>query len=447
MLRNIIQERIILPISDMINGQCVSKYLKFMLKSRDWTREQIDEFQNDRLRKLIAYAYQNVPFYHDVMTERGLVPEDIKTKEDLYKLPVINKDVIRKEGIERFTSTAMPKSKLVKRGSSGSTGQPFVYYGTRLNYSVNLAANLRGWYNFGWRLGDRFVKISQNPRKSLMKRLQDRITGNLYIATADLSDGHMHEIMQQIESYKPVVIRSYPDPLYMMAKYRLSHKDEFRHCPKVVTTTGNVLHEHVRKTIQEAFGCEVFDSYGSEGNSNLFECTSHFCYHSSEEYGITEILDDNDNPLTSGTGRLVTTDLWNYAHPFIRYDVQDRVEIEDRPCPCGSPRLSIRRIWGRDNELLVAPSGRKYVVHHFTVFFEPTVTPELKDSIDQFQFIQHKDGSATINLVVNGRYDDSIGNFLENYWSREFGAPVNVRTIDRIPLMQNNKRRFIIIER
>ena len=445
MLRNFIQERIILPIGDLVNGQCVAKYLKFMLKSQYWTREQLDEFQNERLRALIAYAYENVPFYHDVMIERGLTPADIQTMADLVKLPIISKEVVRREGTERFLSKTMPRSQMVKHSSSGSTGQPFEYYNTRLSYSVNMACNLRGWYNFGWRLGDRYVKISQNPRKSKLKRLQDWITGNLYIATADLSDKHMYEIMQQIEKYRPVVIRSYPDPLYIMAQYRLQHRDEFTYCPKVITTTGNILYDNERETIEEAFGCKVFDAYGSEGNSNVFECTTHCGYHSSEEYGITEILDEDGNPTLKG--RVVATDLWNYAHPFIRYDVQDIMELDPTPCSCGRAHLHVKRIWGRDNELLVAPSGRRYTVHHFTVFFESTVSPELKDSIDQFQFVQHVDGTTTLKIVVNAKYDQSVADYLKTYWEREFGALVDIQVVDRIPIMHNNKRRFIIVEK
>lgn len=447
MFRNWIQENIILPVDDMITGQQVRKYLSFMLKSQYWTREQIDAFQNERLRALIEHAYNHVPYYHDMMVERGLTPADIQTKADLVKLPIISKEVMRREGIERFTADNVPASERIRRSSSGSTGQPFAYYATNLSYSVNLACNLRGWYNFGWRLGDKYVKISQNPRKSRIKKLQDYMTGCLYVATADLSDDHMHEIMAEIDKYKPMVIRSYPDPLYIMAQYRLAHSEEFTWNPKVVTTTGNVLRPNERNVIEKAFGCKIFDAYASEGNSNVFECPTHECYHSSEEYGITEIVDESGNPVSQGTGRVVTTDLWNYAHPFIRYDVQDQIELADKPCSCGRAHLAVKKILGRDNELLIAPSGRKYTVHHFTVFFESTVTPELKDSIDQFQFIQHKDGTTTILLVVNRRYDAEVENYLLHYWSEEFGAAVEIKVVDRIPIMGNNKCRFIIIEK
>lgn len=446
MIRNWVQEKIVLPISDLITNQEVAKYLKLMLKSQYWTRQQLDEFQNERLRALIKHAYDHVPFYRDEMKALDLTPADIQTKEDLEKLPIIDKNRIRKEGIERFTADNIPVGQRIRCSSSGSTGQPFTYYITPRSYSVNMACNLRGWYNFGWRLGDKYVKISQNPRKSRLKKLQDRITGNLYVPTADLSEQHVQSILQSIERYKPLVIRSYPDPLFLMAQYRLTHANEFRWSPNVITTTGNLLHSHVRETIEEAFGCELFDAYACEGNANMFECPTHECYHTSEEYGITEVVDDSGKKVTTGMGRVVTTDLWNYAHPFIRYDVQDRVEMAGKPCSCGRVHLPIKRILGRNNELLEAPSGRKYTVHHFTVFFESTVTPELKDSIDQFQIIQHKDSSTTILLVVNDKYDDNIGQYIANYWSKEFGAPVEIKLVERIPVMANNKCRFIIVE-
>ena len=446
MLRHWFQENMILPVSDFLTGQSIRRKLTFLMQSKHWTRQQLDEFQNQRLRALIEHAFSSVPYYLDYAREHHLNATDIQTKDDLYKLPVVNKEIMRHEGIERFTSITFPIAKRILMSSSGSTGQPFVHYITKDDYSMDIAANLRGWYDMGWRLGDRYVKISQNPRSSFLKKLQDAITFNKYMATADLSDRHLYEMMQEIERYRPVVIRSYPDPLYIMAQYRLAHT-EFKYQPLAITTTGNTLHNHIRKTIEQAFSCPVFDSYASEGNAVCFECTTHQGYHIAEEYGITEVLDDNGNPVINGQGRVVTTDLWNYAHPFIRYDVQDRVEVTDEPCGCGKAHRRVLRILGRDNEILTAPNGKRFIVHHFTVFFEPTVTPELQDSIDQFQIIQHKDGTATFLLVVNQRYTAAVGQFVEHYWEKEFGAKVKIEVVERIPMMQNNKRRFIIIEK
>ncbi|MBQ7191654.1 MAG: phenylacetate--CoA ligase family protein [Paludibacteraceae bacterium] len=445
MLRHFIQEQLVLPLSDMLTGQSVHSKLRFLMKSCYWSREQLDAFQNERLRLLVEHIFRSVPFYQDYAREHNLQASDIQTKADLYKLPVVSKEIMRAEGIERFTSTAFPANKRILMSSSGSTGQPFKHYITREDYSMDIAANLRGWYDMGWRLGDKYVKISQNPRSSFLKRLQDIVTRNMYIATADLSDRHLIEIMRQIESYRPVAIRSYPDPLYIIAQFRLQHP-EFVWQPMAITT-GNTLHDHIRRTIEEAFHCPVYDSYASEGNAVCFECHTHEGYHIAEEYGITEVLDEEGIPVVNGQGRVVTTDLWNFAHPFIRYDVQDRVEVTDKRCSCGRAHKLVKRILGRDNEVLIAPNGKRFIVHHFTVYFEPTVTPALQDSIDQFQVIRHTDQSATFLLVVNGRYTDAIGRLIADYWQEQFGGKVDIRIVDRIPIMHNNKRRFIIIEK
>lgn len=121
---------------------------------------------------------------------------------------------------------------------------------------------------------------------------------------------------------------------------------------------------------ETAFSCKIFDSYGSEGNSIIFECPTHSCYHSTMEYGITEILDENDNKIEKGSGRLISTDLWNFANPFIRYDTQDLVELYDKKCNCKRSLLPILRIIGRDNDVLEFNNVGRFIVHNFTGFFQ-----------------------------------------------------------------------------
>lgn len=439
-----IQEKIILPLSDVLTGQSVSKYLRFLNESRYWSREQIDGFQNERLKLLIAHAYENVPFYREQMDKLRLKPSDIQTKTDLQQLPIVTKAIIKKEGIERFTATNIPKKRIIKSASSGSTGEPLHFLRTKEDYSINIAANLRGWYDMGWRLGDRYIKLSQNPRKSLIKRLQDYATNNLYLATNPLTDENFAYILQQIETYKPKIIRCYPDPLLLLARYKHLHP-EFGWSPMAITTTGNTLFPETRKEIEEAFGCKIFDSYSSEGNSCVFECPTHTCYHSTEEYGISEVIDEQGNPVSKGVGRLISTSLWNMAHPFIRYDTQDFVEVDDSPCECGREHLKIRRILGRDNDVLVMPSGRRFIVHNFTVFFQTDI-PEVKKSIDQFQVVKKKNDSVVFRLVVNGNYNVEVGNYIISFWQQAFGVPVTVELLKEIPIMQNNKRHFVINE-
>ncbi len=444
-LNNFISENIILPLSDVITGQSIYKHLHFLNKSQFWTREQIDNYQNEKLKQLIHHAFDSVPYYKDLFSELKLKPEDIRTKKDLEKLPILTKTIIKKQGIKRLTSSAIPIKKMSKSSSSGSTGEPLFYYITKEAYSMNLAASLRGWYWMGYRLGDKYIKLSQNPRKILLKRLQDKMSRNLYLATNPLIDRNFEFILKQIGLYKPKIIRCYPDPLLFLARYRQNHP-EFSYKPRAITTTGNTLHSETREEIEAAFGCKIFDSFSCEGNSTVFECPTHTCYHSTEEYGISEVLGENGSPIKSGVGRLISTDFWNFAHPFIRYDTQDLVEISDEVCSCARKLLRIIRIIGRDNDVLVAPNGRKFIVHNFTGFFQ-TDLKQLKRAVDQFQIVHLKNGNLLFSLVINGNYDQSVREFIISHWSKEFGSPVEVEIVEKIPLTNSGKRKFIIIEK
>jgi phenylacetate-CoA ligase len=441
---NKISENIILPISDIITGQTISKKLDFLMKSQWWDEKQLKQYQEERLCILIKHSVETVPYYRDLFLELNLKPQEIKTIEDLKKLPILTKTIIKKEGIERFTSNALPNNKKKIFGSSGSTGEPLFYYNTKEAYSLILAANLRGWYWMNYRLGDKYIKLSQNARKKTIKRLQDKMSRNRYIATNPLIDSNYNYILSEIERYKPKVIRCYPDPLLFLARYKQNHP-EFIYQPQAITSTGNTLFPETRIEIEKAFGCKIYDSYSCEGNSTVFECPTHSCYHSTEEYGISEVIDDKGNNIKTGVGRLVSTDLWNMAHPFIRYDTQDFIEIDETPCTCGRKLLKVNKILGRDNEVLVIDSGRKFIVHNFTGFFQ-TDSLALNRSVDQFQVVKKQDGSVLFRLVVNKKYNDSVNDSILLFWKNELKAKLKIEIVDQIPLTQSGKRRFIINE-
>lgn len=164
------QRHIYLRLGDVITGQKVYSSLNFLQKSEFWERDKIHAFQSERLQLLIQHAYEFVPYYRDLFDKLKLVPNDIKTKEDLNKIPFLTKAIIKQEGIERFTSKAFKKSNLIQASSSGSTGEPLFYYNTKEAYSMNIAANLRGWYSMGYKLGDKYIKLSQNARKKPIKK-------------------------------------------------------------------------------------------------------------------------------------------------------------------------------------------------------------------------------------------------------------------------------------
>ena len=420
-------EHIILPLSDLLKGESVYRYLRLLYNAEQWTPQQMQDFQQQRLHKLLLHAAENVPFYRDWFREQGLNPGAVT----LDRLPIVDKDCMRREGIGRFAAEGFSeKERLVSR-SGGSTGEPFTFYESKLSYSVNMAAKLRTWYQAGYRMGDGYIKITNGVRANRLKSLQDWANNCLYIPFYSITDDLLESILERIERSKPLFIRSYSAPLYLLAKYRNRHSG-YHHTPRHLFTTGSTLSEAYRDEMERAFGCDVIDSYSCEGTPNTYETPLHDGYTVCGYYGIIEVLDNADRPVTDGIGRVVSTDLWNFAHPFLRYDTQDLVEVSGG---------RIVRIMGRQCETLIQTEDKLLTVHNFTHYFADNFP-----SVDGWQVVKMKNGSIMFRLVVNGQYSAEDEKAIVEYWSSCVGVPVNIQIVSQLPLMANNKHLSIIEE-
>ena len=422
-----LHEHIILPLSDLLRGEQIHKHLRLLREAEAWTPEQTAAFQQKRLHKLLIHAATEVPFYREWFNTHGLNPDTV----ELQQLPLVDKAIMRREGIGRFTAQCFPAKERIASRSSGSTGEPFSYYSCHEADAVNTAAKLRTWYQAGYRLGDRYMKIANGARHGKLKQWQDLVNNCIYVPFYSITDETLATILQQIEKAHPLFIRSYPAPLYLLAKYR-NHHPEFYHCPKHIFTTGSTLPEAYRQEIESAFGCGVIDSYSCEGTPNTYETPSHDGYTVSNYYGIIEVLDDEGKLVTDGIGRVVSTDLWNYAYPFIRYDTQDLVEVHNG---------QIQRIIGRECETMLEAGGKLLTVHNFTHYFADNFP-----SVDGWQIVKRKDGSIEFRLVVNDLYVDADGQRLIDYWTPRIDTTVTISVMDKLPLMHNNKRLTIVEE-
>lgn len=426
-LNHFLHENILLPISDLVTGQQVGRYMNAIDLAESWPERQMQAFQGDQLGKLIRYAAAKVPFYRDWVQTHGLHPEEMT----LDSLPIVSKSLMRTEGIGRFAAEGFPARQRIISCSSGSTGEPFTYYESKLSYSVNMAAKLHTWYQAGYRLGDLYMKIANGKRKGKLKRIQDRMNRCLYVPFFYAKDEVLEAILNTIEKEKPGFIRSYPGPLYLLAQYRLSHPG-YSFTPQRIFTTGSTLYEAYRETIERAFGCDIIDSYSCEGTPNVYEAPAHYGYRITDYYGIIEVLGEKDQPVSDGIGRVVSTDLWNYAHPFMRYDTQDLVEVR---------KGKIINIIGRNTDLFYCENGMIFTAHNFSHFFLHEI-----DSVDAYQIVKHKDNTVTIRVVANTRFDADAGRCIVDYWQQQTGMPVTIELVEELPLMNNNKRSVITDE-
>jgi phenylacetate-CoA ligase len=434
-IRNQITRHIILPLSDIYLGRSISKSYRNLQKSQWWNKEQIYAYQNKLLSELIKHSYENVPYYTSLFNKLKLKPEDIRTQEDLKLLPILTKEIIRNNISDFFSKE---EKKYYKASSSGSTGEPLAYRLSKNAYSMNIASGMRGWNWMGYNLGDKSVKISQNIRISKEKKIQDILLQNRYETLLKIDYENCIRVLRQLEKYQPKIIRCYPDPLELMAKIVVDEKIKIH--PTAIATTGNILHPKTRSIIEEAFNCPVFDAYSCEGGAAYFECPTHNCYHAADEYAISEFVDVHTTENGFKQGRLISTCLWNFSTPFIRYDSQDILEWDNTQCSCGRSLRSIKRILGRDTDVLITPKGTRLIVHIFTINFSKF------HSINQFQVIQDRIDHIVINVTVNEKFDKNEEQKIQNFWQNYIsdGVTVELKVVDKISASKSGKRRFLI---
>jgi phenylacetate-coenzyme A ligase PaaK-like adenylate-forming protein len=437
---NIINEKVFLPANDMFFGHSISKNFQFLNKSQWWTEEQLKNYQDKKLQLLITHAYTNVPYYTEIFKNQGLSPKDVQTQEDLHKLPILTKEIIKKNFPEKMIAKNIPKKNLLFSGTGGSTGEPLQYSRTKDDLSFSRACNLRGWYWMGFRLGDPYMKISVFSRKSILKKIQDTINRCHYIHSKSLTNEEIKHLISILRKNKLKFLRGFPASLYIIANYMKKNQIDDVYL-EAINTTSEPLYPHMRELIEKKFHCPIFDSYGAEGSSIISQCEKKKLYHISSEEAICELL-ENDNKAFSNQAKMVFTNLHNYATPFIRYDVKDYITISKEKCSCGRILPTIAKIEGRDTDILISPSGKHITFHYFVAYFE------YKDYIDMFQIHQKTPTNFTLKMIVNNNYNAEIEKTIQQDIGKMLGDDVILRielTKD-IPLAPSGKRRFFVRE-
>ena len=420
------------------------RYLKELEETQWWSPEQLRELQNKKLRALIKHAYENVPYYHRIFEERGLSDKDIQTVEDLPKLPILTKNDIR----QNFSDLVVRDSKKYKpflNATSGSTGEPLQYYVTMDVASINWAGEFRGWGWAGYKLGDKRATLGgssliANKPPTLFERVRRRVERNLPLSAVDMNEAKMALYAKQLSEYKPKFVYGYPSAVYIFAGYLRKAGINNIQLQAIFTTAEMLLPQH-RQTIEEQFGCKVFDQYGCyDGGPQALECSTHQGYHISAEKAIMEFVDENGNPVSPRhPGEIITTDLHNYAMPFIRYTVGDMGTLAEEQCPCGRGLPLMKSIEGRTTDLIVFSNG--------VTLSGPALTLVFKDChIRQYQVIQEAKDKLIIKVIKADGYTDQDTEHFLGIIRAHAGEGIKIETefVDEIPTTKAGKYRFII---
>ena len=321
------------------------------------SRDEMHALQSKRLQKLVTYVYHNVPFYRNKMQAMDLSPEDIRSIDDIVKLPFTTKQDLRDN--YPYGLQAAPASEIVRvHASSGTTGNPTIVGYTRKDLAVWSEVMARCLTAYGVTREDTF-SVAYGYGLFTGGLGAHYGVENLGATVIPTSTGNTEKHIRLIRDLKVSGIACTPSyALYLaetLEKMGLTKEDIGL---RIGAFGAEPWTENMRKEIEERLGLKGYNIYGlSEimGPGVSYECSEQNGSHICEDHFYPEIIDPKTLlPVADGeTGELVFTTLTKEGIPLIRYRTKDLTSITHEVCECGRTSARISRFSGRSDDMLI----------------------------------------------------------------------------------------------
>lgn len=440
--------QIVFPCMEFVKGTTIQRDLAFLEKSQWWKPGELRELQDERLRSLVRHAYSRVPYYRRIFRERGLSDQDIRTAEDLGKLPLLTKEDIRNHAPE-LLAVDYRNHRPFLNTTSGSTGEPLRYYTSLASISMLWASGFRGWGWAGYRLGERYMTLGGSSlvpnEMSLQKRARYLFERNLALTSLNMNEATVASYTDRIRKYSPRFIRGYPSAIFSLAHYLREHGGS-PITPVAIFTTAETLLPPQRSLIEEVFQSRIFDEYGCrDGGAAAMECGEHAGYHLCPEQSVLELVQDGERVPDGSLGEIVSTDLCNYAMPFIRYRTGDTAIGTGERCACGRGLPLFKSIQGRIINMVRHEDGSVISGLPLTDVFEH-IAMKQRDSIRRYQLIQERQGHLDVRIVRGKNYLPEYSEQIVLAVKEHMGknTQVHLDFPDDIPATKTGKQLFVI---
>ncbi|MFI3292235.1 MAG: phenylacetate--CoA ligase [Rikenellaceae bacterium] len=322
------------------------------------SRDEMHELQGKRLHKTVHNVYHKVPFYRNKMQAMDVTPDDIRTVEDIVKLPFTTKNDLRDN--YPYGLFGVPMSEIIRiHASSGTTGLPTVVGYTRKDISVWSELMARCMTAYGTSSKDIFsVAYGYGLfTGGLGAHYGVEALGGTVIPT---STGNTQKHIQLLRDFGATALAATPSFMLYLAdsieKMGLSPKDDIS--LKTMMLGAEPWTEAMRQEIEERFGVNAYNLYGlSEimGPGVSHECQFKCGSHIAEDHFLPEIISpDTLEQLPYGEqGELVFTTITKEGIPLLRYRTKDLCSLIAEPCECGRTNVRMTRIVGRSDDMLI----------------------------------------------------------------------------------------------
>lgn len=423
-------------------GRTFRQALRFLEASDRWSLTELRAYQDEQLAGLVRHAYETVPYYRELFDGLNLRPDDVRAVDDLPKLPILDKETVRRRHDDLLCRT-WPKRRIRYGRTGGTTGTALSMAFDAATQPWHLGTTWRHRGRFGLRPLDSCVEFAGRsvvPLDTLSPPIwrRDIATHRSYVSVHHLTRQNMAPLVEYLQTRRVEFYLGYPSALYLVATYMDEEGIRLQHPPRITATASETVLPHQRRLIEQALDTELIDRYSqSEHCSGISEC-EHHTYHVDMEFGVIEFL-----PLEGGDGslcRIISTGLCNPVMPLIRYDVADVATVRHGPCPCGRASPTVERIDGRIEGIIVTPDGRR--LGRLDFLFKST------DRIKEAQLVQDAPDHLTANVVRRNGYRDEDERNLMKSLRAYLGEAIRIDLayLPEIPRGPNGKFRQIVSE-
>jgi phenylacetate-CoA ligase len=409
--------------------------LRRLRRNRRLKRIELRELQNKKLRAMVKHSCENVPYYHDMFRKADLRPDDIKTVDDMRKIPITTKEDIRDLPAEMITAKGFDLSRCFSLRTSGTSGTPMTLYWSKKARYMNFLLQFAWQLECGDKMTNRQVSIgagwyaATHPFQKIGIFRARRISP-LEDATKQI---------EQIKTFGGRTLIAYPSCVKTLAKEIVEEAVQGLSV-HLIFTGGELLDNYTRELASDAFQAELFDKYGAhEVGSISTECRQRVGYHILSDFVIVESLKDGELASLGEEGELTVTNLENHAMPFMRYNLKDLGVLINDECSCDNHYPLMKITGGRESDVVQLADGK--MTSALGIYSQLNHIPGIR----QFRVTQEDRGSFTIEILKSSKFTETTVEETRRQLKTVLGdVKIEVQTVQDLKREKSGKfRQFI----
>lgn len=408
-------------------------YYEWFCNNLKLNRTEIIESQNELIKRIVIYAYNNTEYYRDLLDRNRINPYDIDNNEKLKEIPVLSKDDIA-NNLDKIKSNDSYSNDLIKITSGGSTGNQSIIYKSKYFIEKSYAANMRNNLIANWFPSDKVLFIwgapyeNKNFNKSLLLKISFFVNRRYILNAYNYNEKSFHNWITYIKKKKIKIIYGYATILKEFAEFVVMHNVEIQGIKSVISTSEKLEN---RELISQAFNCPVYDQYG---------CREILAIGIEDSQGNMIIADDNVVLNINDRGALIVTALHSYGFPLINYEVGDIGETLDLSnndtdsLPFSKMKLKI----GRETENFLSKDG-----HTVSSSSLSTALSMHDIRIREQQIIQKAYSNFHIKYIAKESFNyNKYRNVVFSVFKKYFGEKIDIKfeEVDQIEKEKSGKK-------